>query len=295
MDNSPNALKAIFFAARPKTWIAGISPVALGAALAYKAGPCDGLLLFYSLLFSLFVQIGTNFSNDYFDFLKGADTDKRLGPPRAAAMGWLAPKTVRNLSLLFFGAAFFVSLPLVLSCGIWSIIFVLSAIAFGILYTGGARPLGYLGLGELLVFPYFGPVATLGTYYVQRQEISLEPLILSFSPGFFACAILVANNLRDEYTDRDANKNTLVVRFGKTFGKLEYVFFLVAALLSPLAFGYGAGLLFLIPASLMLRSVFSYQDPKHIATLLPQTALLMIAFTALFIYETTFSSPFFLH
>ena len=274
---TPTLQTALFLASRPKTWIAGLSPVLIGAALASSKGPLSWSLFLYSLLFSLFIQIGTNYANDYFDFLNGADTAKRTGPARAVASGWLSPELMRNAFSAFFGAAFLVSLPLVYACGPWALAFVFSSITFGILYTGGPRPLGYIGLGELLVLIYFGPVAILGTYFVQRQEVSLPLFFLSLSPGLFSCAVLIANNLRDEESDRAARKNTLVVRFGKTFGRCEYVTSLGVAYLIPLLLGFFLPVLTLPLALLLVRKAWS----QDLVPLLPQTAFLFTLFTAL--------------
>ena len=286
MGSSPSALKAIFLASRPKTWIAGISPVAIGSALAYRDGVCSNYLVTCSLLFSLLIQIGTNFANDYFDFMNGADTPKRIGPKRAVASGWLRPQMMRNSALIFFAAAFFVSLPLVFTAGIWSLIFVLSSIAFGILYTGGPRPLGYMGLGELLVLIYFGPVAVCGTYFVQHHTITLQTLCDSLVPGLLSTTILVANNLRDEETDRSAGKNTLVVRFGKAFGRAEYTGLILLASIAAIPFGTLFPLFILLAAVPLVWTVYSYKNPIEIVPLLPRTALLLILFTLLFCFES---------
>ncbi len=285
MENSPSVLKAIVLASRPKTWIAGISPVAIGAALAFRDGPCSIHLFLCSIFFSLFIQIGTNFSNDYYDFINGADNHKRIGPARAVAKGWIEPETMRNASLFLFGAAFLVSLPLVFACGLWAFLFVLSAIAFGILYTGGPLPLGYMGLGELLVLIFFGPVAVLGTYYVQRQALTFDTCLLSLVPGFLSAAILVANNLRDEYTDRETGKRTLVVQWGRLFGRIEYAACMVLSALILYFFGYSLSFFVFLASIPLIRSAFTYTYPEEIVTLLPKTALHLILFTILFCLE----------
>ncbi|MDE3046576.1 MAG: 1,4-dihydroxy-2-naphthoate octaprenyltransferase, partial [Verrucomicrobiota bacterium] len=274
MPASPNALEALFFAARPKTWIAGVSPVFIGAALASREGPLSIPLFLCTLFFSLFIQIGTNYANDYYDHLNGVDHAGRQGPSRAVASGWLSPDAMRLAFIVFFAAAFFISLPLVLECGTWAFLFVFSSIAFGILYTGGPRPLGYCGLGEPLVLLYFGPIAILGTYFVQRHTLSWPLLFLSFAPGLLSTAVLIANNLRDEHTDRETGKNTLVVRFGRSFGRFEYTFSLLSAPLIALLCGFYLPLLTLPLAALLLYRVFTYYTPREILSLLPQTALL---------------------
>jgi 1,4-dihydroxy-2-naphthoate octaprenyltransferase len=247
--------------------------------LAAKAGPISVPLFLYSLLFSLLIQIGTNYANDYFDFLNGAD-QHRVGPPRATTNGWLTPNQMKTAYMALFGAALLASIPLVAVCGTWALFFVFSSIAFGVLYTGGPKPLGYMGLGDLLVLIYFGPVAISGTYFVQQH--ALPPLLLTLAPGFLSCAILTANNLRDEKSDRAANKNTLVVRFGQTFGRWEYTFCIVLAAIIPAFYGIYLPLLILPLSIPLLKTAFTFKSPQEAIPLLPKTALLLILFTVLF-------------
>jgi len=284
-ENSRSGLSSFILASRPKTWIAGISPVLIGTSLAGHS--VSWSLFFCALSFSLLIQIGTNYANDYYDFINGADA-KRVGPARAVASGWIAPSAMKTASLLTFGAAFLVSLPLVATSGLWALLFVFSSIAFGILYTGGPYPLGYMGLGELLVFPYFGPIAVCGAYFVQSHAFDPTVLLLSFAPGLLSCAILIANNLRDLETDAVAQKNTLVVRFGKTFGAWEYTISVVGAILLPTLLAFYAPLILTPLALILIRKAFTFQTSQEAASLLPQTALLLIAFTALFCAECLF-------
>jgi 1,4-dihydroxy-2-naphthoate octaprenyltransferase len=285
MADSPSVLKSLVLASRPKTWIAGASPVIVGASLAAQQAPLSMFFFFCSLFFSLFIQIGTNYANDYFDFVQGADTEKRIGPARAVANGWLTPNAMRNASFTFFFGAFLISLPLVFACGAWALIFVFTSIAFGILYTSGPKPLGYLGFGDLLVLIYFGPIAVIGTYFVQQYSISWPILLLSLSPGLLSVAILTANNLRDEDTDRAASKNTLVVRFGRKFGALEYAACIVLAAFLPVNFGFFFPLLILPLAAPLLRKAFVFQSAEEIISLLPKTAGLLIFYTFFFSIE----------
>ncbi len=251
------------------------------------AGFTSWSLFFCALCFSLLIQIGTNYANDYYDFLNGADA-KRVGPARAVASGWISPSAMKTAAFVLFGAAFLVSLPLVAASGLWAFLFVFSSIAFGLLYTGGPYPLGYMGLGELLVFPYFGPIAVCGAYFVQSHVFDPSVLLLSFSPGLLSCAILIANNLRDLETDAVARKNTLVVRFGKNFGAWEYTLSIGGAILLPALFAFFAPLVLTPFALILIRKAFTFQSSQEIASLLPQTALLLIAFTALFCTECLF-------
>ncbi len=231
MASSLSVPKAFFLAARPRTWIASISPVLIGASFVKGV---NGPLLLCTLLFALFIQIGTNFANDAFDFLKGADTDERKGPPRAVQQGWISVQGMFWATALVFGAALVAALPLIAMMGAWAFALSLLCVAFGVLYTGGPKPLGYLGLGEVLVLVFFGPVATCGTYYVQTLQFHPAVFLASLAPGLLSCSLIVANNLRDWETDKKANKRTLIVRFGQTFGRWEYVGCIELASLVPI-------------------------------------------------------------
>lgn len=285
---SPSVLKSFFFASRPKTWIASVSPVLIGSALALQTVSLDGRIFFLTLLFSLFIQIGTNFANDYFDYLNGADTELRKGPKRATQEGWISPLAMRNATCAVFALAFFVALPLMLRAGFWSFGVAALCIAFGILYTGGPKPLGYLGLGELFVLIFFGPVAVWGSYFLQTGCTNAQVLIASLAPALLSTAILIANNLRDEISDRAAGKNTLVVRFGRRFGCWEYWMSLLGTFLVPpaLVFYFGAPLSILIASVPLLaltpkiREILSHKDPLKLAALLPLSAALLILYTA---------------
>jgi 1,4-dihydroxy-2-naphthoate octaprenyltransferase len=279
MPASPSALKAFFLASRPKTWIASISPVLIGTTMAPQK---DLKLFFLTLIFSLFIQIGTNFANDYFDFINGADTVLRNGPKRATQQGWISPNAMLRGTALVFILAILAAIPLMVTAGLWSIALAALCVAFGILYTGGPKPLGYLGLGEILVFIFFGPIATMGTFFLQTQTITMPLFIASLAPGLLSCSILVANNLRDEKTDRVAGKNTLVVRFGKTFGSWEYTLTLLGALLVPLYFHLVLPSLIFMGAIPLIKRAFRFQDPLELISLLQGSALLLIVYTILF-------------
>lgn len=289
--NSPSALKAYFLAARPKTWIASISPVLIGVSMASKI---DLSIFLLTLCFSLLIQVGTNFANDYFDFVKGADTHLRNGPKRATLEGWISPKAMKWAFVICFASAFLIALPLMFQAGTWSFFVAGLCIAFGILYTGGPKPLGYIGAGELFVFVFFGPVATCGTFFLQTATVTLPVLIASLAPGLLSCSILLANNIRDEISDRLANKNTLVVRFGKLFGCISYVStILLTAFVAPtliLFFGANISLLasslILLTAIPSIRRVFSFKDPLEMIQVLQSSALLLAIYTILFCFST---------
>lgn len=230
---SPSVLKSFFLASRPKTWSASACPVFIGTAFAAKEGPIEGIVFILTLLFSLFIQIGANYANDYFDFLKGADTAARAGPKRAVQQGWISPQSMRSATGLVFILAVIVALPLLLASGLWSFLAAAICVLSGVLYTGGPKPLGYLGLGELLVFIFFGPVAVLGTYFLQRGEVNRTVCLASLGPGCLSTAILIVNNLRDAATDCIAKKKTIVVRFGAAFGRTLYMLTICIAALLP--------------------------------------------------------------
>ncbi len=282
-NDSPGALKAYFLASRPKTWVASLSPVIMGAALASKIDP---LIFTLTLLFSLLIQIGTNYANDYFDFINGADSHLRNGPKRATLEGWISPQSMKRATSIVFLAALLVALPLMISCGLWSFFLALLCISFGILYTGGPKPLGYLGLGELLVFIFFGPVATCGAYFLQTHQLNLSAFIASLSAGLFSCALLTANNLRDEKSDLLAKKMTLIARLGRKFGQFEYVFCLLFAQLIPLFFFCFPLLCLTLPLSLMpVRKVFTFRDPLELISVLQSSSFLFFLYTAIFAYS----------
>lgn len=219
----PRRADAWVQAIRPATLTAALGPVAVGSALAAADGAFEPIVALAALLGAIFIQIGTNLYNDYADYVKGADTDERLGPPRAVQRGWLEPKAVRAAAFLAFGVASMFGVYLILHAG-WPILLigVLSLIS-GVIYTGGPAPLAYTGLGDLFVLLFFGLAAVCGTYYAQALTLSPQAVAGAFAVGLLATAILVVNNLRDRHTDAKAGKRTLVVRFGEAFGRGEYL------------------------------------------------------------------------
>jgi 1,4-dihydroxy-2-naphthoate octaprenyltransferase len=204
-------------AARPRTLPAAIAPVLVGTAAAvYEFGELPRTGAFIAALFgSIFIQIGTNLANDYSDARRGADTADRLGPVRVTSSGLVAPRRVLYATWIAFGVAIACGIYLAAVAGIVILLVGALSIAAGVLYTGGPRPYGYAGLGEVFVFLFFGLVAVNGSYYVQVEELQALPLGLSIAVGFLATAILVVNNVRDLETDRRAAKMTLAVRMGR--------------------------------------------------------------------------------
>lgn len=275
-------------AARPKTLPAAMIPVLVGTALAAAHRTADYGKAAICLLFALLVQIGTNFANDYFDFVQGADTPARVGPRRAVAAGLIAPRTMLAATWLVLGIAFLVGLLLVREGG-WillpiGIVSILCAIA----YTGGPFPLGYNGLGDVFVFVFFGLVAVDTTFYVQAGGLAPDATSCAAAIGLLAANILVANNYRDAETDARAGKKTLVVRFGRKFAVWQYALSHVVALLCPVAlimYGYRWPVLLpvlLVPwaAGLTRRLALSREPAEQIA-LLGSTAKYLAAFGVL--------------
>lgn len=244
----PSALRIWLEATRPRTLPAALAPVLVGTALAWRAGEAKWPAAAACLGFALLVQIGTNFANDYYDAKKGADTAERVGPRRAVASGLVAPATMRAAMIGVFAAAFAVGLTL-LAYGGWPLLVVgLLSIACGVAYTGGPYPLAYHGLGDVFVFIFFGLVAVGATAFVQTGEITAASLIAGAGVGALATNILVANNYRDVETDTKAGKRTLLVRWGRGYGRAQFAFAHAFAMGVPLllvlcgaASGVGAG------------------------------------------------------
>ena len=243
-----------------------------------------------ALLGALLIQIGTNLSNDYFDFVKGADTEERLGPARATQAGWIRPEIILRSSLLVFAAAVIIGIFLVLRGG-WPIVLIgIASVICGILYTGGPYPLAYLGLGEIFVVIFFGPVATLGTYYVQALEFSKEVFIAGLAPGLISTALIAVNNLRDIPTDIKARKRTLAVRFGYRFARIEYTLCILGGLFIPLFlvvmlkdhwFSLIASFA-VIPAFFPIRDVVSGISGEILNDTLAKTGKVLLIFSILF-------------
>jgi 1,4-dihydroxy-2-naphthoate octaprenyltransferase len=222
-------------AARPRTLPAAIAPVLVGTAAATLQMSGDDFrwgAFAAALAGSIFIQIGTNLANDYSDARRGADTVERLGPVRVTAAGLVAPRRVLVATWLAFAVAVAAGIYLATVAG-WVIIAVgVASILAGVLYTGGPRPYGYAGLGELFVFLFFGLVAVNGSYYVQLEELAWVPFGLSLSVGCLSTAILVVNNVRDIDTDRRAGKRTLAVRLGRDATRRLYLALLAVAYLA---------------------------------------------------------------
>jgi len=230
-----STLRLWFVAARPRTLPAAVAPVVVGSALAVSEGVFRPLAFLAALVASVFIQVGTNLSNDYSDARRGADSDDRLGPVRVTAGGLLPPRRVLVGTYVAFAIAVAAGLYLIALVGLELLVVGVASILAGVLYTGGPRPYGYEGLGELFVFLFFGVVAVTGSYYVQTEGLRPEAFALSVPVGLLATAILVVNNLRDVDTDRRAGKRTLAVRIGRARTRRLFVAIVVIALVMPLA------------------------------------------------------------
>jgi 1,4-dihydroxy-2-naphthoate octaprenyltransferase len=217
--------------ARPKTLPAAIAPVAVATALAGESW--DPVLALLALLVSLALQVGVNYANDYSDGVKGTD-DNRIGPMRLVASGTAPAHHVKNAAYLALGFGAVIGLILALQTSLWLIAVGALAIAAAWGYTGGKNPYGYFGFGELSVFVFFGLVATMGTYYAQTGELTLNSLFIAIPMGCLSCALLAINNLRDRAADELVGKRTLAVRLGDSSARRAFISLLLIAHISVL-------------------------------------------------------------
>ena len=217
--------------ARPRTLPAAIAPVLVATSLA--ANDADLAMAGLALVVSLSLQVGVNYANDYSDGIKGTD-DNRVGPTRLVASGLASAKSVKRAALISFAVAAVVGLVLAFSTSLWLIAVGAAAIFAAWTYTGSKRPYGYLGLGEISVFLFFGLVATMGSYYVQTQQITRQSFIVAVPMGCLACAILAINNLRDRAQDELVGKRTLAVRLGDARARKLFIALLLLAHISVL-------------------------------------------------------------
>jgi 1,4-dihydroxy-2-naphthoate polyprenyltransferase len=281
-------LRIWLMAARPRTLPAAIAPVLVGTAAAIlEHGDLRRVWAFIAALIgSIFIQIGTNLSNDYSDAKRGADTVDRLGPVRVTAAGLAAPRSVFVATWLAFGVAVAAGIYLAIVAG-WIIIAVGAAsIAAGVLYTGGPRPYGYAGLGEVAVFVFFGPVAVLGTTLTQSGPPNALAIVSSIGVGMLTCAVLVANNLRDIPTDELVGKRTLAVILGdrdtrRLYAALVLLPFLLTVLGGVRSWPVLLGLVALPAAVLPVRKVLGGADGRPLIRVLGQTGLLLLAWSVL--------------
>ncbi len=278
-------------AARPRTLPAAVAPVLVGTSLAATEGTFKPLTFAAAMLGALFIQVGTNLSNDYSDARRGADTEDRLGPVRVTAGGLVPPRQVLVATYVAFGLAVLAGSYLIATAG-WELLLVGAAsILAGVLYTGGPRPYGYEGLGEVFVFLFFGVVAVTGSYFAQVEQLTWEAFVLAVPVGLLASAILVVNNVRDLETDRRAGKRTLAVRLGRPRARGLYAAMVYFAFLcAPLPWLLGADelspwlalpLLALPLAVPVVRIVRNRTDGPSLNGALARTGMLQLVFCSL--------------
>lgn len=276
-------------AARPKTLLASICPVVMGSVLARRDGSLHLPTALAALGGAIAIQIGTNFCNDYFDFRQGADTALRQGPTRAVQSGLISASAMWNAALAVFGVAAVLSVYLVIRAG-WPLAVVAAvSILCGVAYTASRYSLAYLGLGDLFVLVFFGPVAVAGTHYVQALRLAPSAIVAGLAPGLISVGILVVNNLRDIREDAQANKRTLAVRWGAEFARFQYTVCMLGAALVPLIlwlrFEFPAAILaasaILLPGLALARQLWR-RAGYALNPLLGATAGVLLMFTLIF-------------
>ncbi|WP_248906653.1 1,4-dihydroxy-2-naphthoate polyprenyltransferase [Halocatena marina] len=295
--------KAWLMAARPQTLPAGASPVVVGIGLAIESEVFSPIPALAALLGALLIQIGTNFANDYYDAVKGADTDEREGFTRVTQSGLIRPAAVKRAMYGTFAVAILTGVYLVYVGGLPILIVGLSSVAAGLLYTGGPYPYGYRGLGDLFVFVFFGLVAVTGTYYVQATAMTAAPLSIGIPPetvptvvvlaslpaAGLSTTILVVNNIRDRETDAKTGKRTLAVMLGYRWSRIEFLSLIGLAYVVPIAFALiGYSLTVLLPlltlplAISLSRTVLTKTSGDALNPALETTGKLLAAHSVLF-------------
>ncbi|CAN2225231.1 MenA 1,4-dihydroxy-2-naphthoate octaprenyltransferase [Candidatus Nanopelagicaceae bacterium] len=267
--------------ARPKTLPAAIAPVAVATALAGSDASLIPALL--ALIVSLSLQIGVNYANDYSDGIRGTDAD-RVGPTRITAAGLATPSSVKVAAFISFGIGAVAGLTLATMTSWWLIAVGLAAIAAAWGYTGGKNPYGYMGLGELFVFIFFGVVATVGTFYVQTEVITLDSILISISMGSFACALLAINNIRDRALDAPAGKKTLAVRLGDRRARYFFAALISLGYLATFALGiiWTPLTLLTLPLSApLVHGVLGTAQGRDLIPFLAKTGKLQLQFSIL--------------
>lgn len=274
-------------ASRPKTLIASMSPVAIASAMAMSVGLFSLFSFSFLLLTAIGIQITTNYANDWLDFVKGSDRKERKGPARVTLEGLVTIREIKWMTFIMAGLTTLASIPLIAEGGPLFVGLVAISLLLAIGYTGGPLPLAYMGLGDLFVLVFFGPIATCSSYFIYTHTLSWQVFFAGLAPGLLSCAILSINNLRDESEDRISQKKTTVVRFGKRFGKWQTV----AALLIPPAlpalitggdpFSF-LPLLCLIPALSLAVNVYKVEEPTTYNILLGKAGKLLALYTFTF-------------
>ena len=284
-----SAARVWWSAIRPATLAASVAPVLAGTAIAVHIGGARPWAGFGALAVALAIQLGVNFANDYSDHVRGADRE-RVGPTRAASSGVVRPQQVRRAAIAAFGVAGLVGLWVSVAIDLRLLIVGAASLLAAWLYTGGPRPYGYLGLGEVFVFVFFGLVATVGTVYVETGHVTALAVLMGCGTGFLATAILVLNNLRDIDTDAAAGKRTLATRIGRRPTRVLLLLLVSGAFAVPIVISLSGlasvtvmAMHFGIPiASVPVRTAFATTAPPQLVQALRRMAGAELAYALLF-------------
>ena len=286
-------LKSVFIAIRAKTLSASIAPVLVGSAIAFNSSQFNLRIFFLTMFSAIFIQIGTNFANDVYDFINGADNNERIGPTRAVQANLISVNVMKYLTIIAFSLSIICGLPLVIKGGYPILLIGILSIISGYAYTGGPYPLGYNGWGDIFVFIFFGPIAVCGTFFLQLGYVSIESIISGIVMGCLSVTLLCINNIRDVDTDTNVGKRTIAVRFGVMFVKYLFIslFLICYLLLGYLSFNLNYintnvyFLLLIITLPLCLKLNFDVFKLKLHALnrLLSNVSVFIIIFSLLFI------------
>lgn len=286
---APSRFSVWVMAARPKTLSAAAAPVLVGTGLAVWHGVVAPVPALAALAGALLIQIGTNFANDYYDFVRGGDTDDRIGPTRVTQAGLVEPRAVRNAMVGTLALAFLVGIYLVAVGGLPVVLIGVASLVCAVAYTGGPFPLAYHGLGDVFVFVFFGLVAVGGTFWVQALALPQDVWLAGAGIGALNTAILVANNLRDIEADARVGKNTLAVRLGRGGSRGEYLLLLAVAFAVPLVgvwlYRWPAYVLFALGAFPVardaVRRIMREDEPERLIPALGGTARMVALYGGL--------------
>ncbi len=271
--------------ARPRTLPAAVAPVLAGTGVAAYLDQAVWWKAFLALVVALALQVGVNYANDYSDGIRGTDED-RVGPLRLVGSGVATPSSVKEAALISFGVAALAGLLLAITTAWWLVVIGLVCIVAAWYYTGGRKPYGYHGLGEVMVFVFFGLVAVMGTTYVQTESLPLASFLAAVGVGALACAILVANNLRDIPTDREVGKRTLAVVLGEEHTRYLYAFLVAVAVIALVGVVLQTtwlcfvALAFLVPAAPALRLVLGGTTGRGLVPVLQRTGTAELVYAA---------------